>query len=199
MAERRTTEAALQRSRKEHRDIVHYASVGVYQTDPDGKILLANPALARILGYDQPAELIGRNLSDMYWDRAERAALVAQFEPLGGEEFEIEVQWKRSDGSPIWVDLHARSVREAEGRTAYYEGFVYDLTGRKDLERQFLQAQKMEADRPARRRSGARLQQSAHGHPQLRASCSPTAIGTTGESRADVEQIADGGASARPS
>jgi PAS domain S-box-containing protein len=145
IAERRTAEAALQRSRREHRDIVHYASVGVYQTDPDGKILLANPALARIIGYDRPEELIGRNLADMYWDRAERAALVAQFEPLGGEEFGLEVQWKRQDGSPIWVDLHARSVRDAEGRTAYYEGFVYDLTGRKDLERQFHQAQKMEA------------------------------------------------------
>jgi PAS domain S-box-containing protein len=145
IAERRTTEAALQRSRQEHRDIVHYASVGVYQTDPEGKILLANPALARIMGYDQPSDLIGRNLADMYWDRAERAALVAQFEPLGGEEFGIELQWKRSDGSPIWVDLHARSVRDVEGRTAYYEGFVYDLTGRKQLERQFHQAQKMEA------------------------------------------------------
>ena len=145
IAERRTAEAALQRSRREHRDIVHYASVGVYQTDPDGKILLANPALARILGYDQPEELIGRNLTDVYWDRDERAALVAQFEPLGGDEFGIEVQWKRNNGSPIWVDLHARLVRDAEGRTAYYEGFVYDLTGRKQLEKQFHQAQKMEA------------------------------------------------------
>ena len=145
IAERRTTEAALKRSRQEHRDIVHFASVGVYQTDPDGKILLANPALARILGYDQPSDLIGRNLADMYWDRAERAVLVAQFEPLGGKEFGIELQWKRSDGSPVWVDLHARLVRDAEGGTAYYEGFVYDLTGRKELERQFHQAQKMEA------------------------------------------------------
>ena len=145
IAERRAAEAALQQSRREHRDIVHYASVGVYQTDPDGKILLANPALARILGYERPEDLVGRNLADMYWDRAERAALVAQFEPLGGDEFGVELQWKRKDGSPLWVDLHARSVRDAGGRTAYYEGFVYDLTGRKDLERQFHQAQKMEA------------------------------------------------------
>ena len=145
IAERRAAEAALERSRRAHRDIVHYASVGVYQTDPDGKILLANPALAGILGYDRAEELIDRNLADVYWDRSERAALVAQFEPLGGDEFGVEVQWKRHDGSPIWVDLHARSVRDVDGRTAYYEGFVYDLTGRKQLEQQFHQAQKMEA------------------------------------------------------
>jgi two-component system, cell cycle sensor histidine kinase and response regulator CckA len=146
IAERRTAESALEGSRRQHRDIVHYASVGVYQADPDGKILLANPALARILGYDGPEELVGRNLIDqVYWDRTQRAALVAQYEPFGEKEFGLEVQWKRKDGSPIWVDLHARSVREAEGRTAYFEGFIYDLTGRKQLEEQFRQAQKMDA------------------------------------------------------
>src|SRR5688572_19571431 len=146
MAERRTVEAALKASRKQHRDIVQYASVGVYQTDPDGKILLANPALAQILGYDGPEELIGRNVADqVYLDAAQRPALVSKYESLGAREFELEVQWKRRDGTPIWVDLHARSVRAANGDTEYFEGFVYDLTARKRLEDQFRQSQKMEA------------------------------------------------------
>ncbi|HMJ20109.1 MAG TPA: MASE1 domain-containing protein, partial [Gemmatimonadaceae bacterium] len=144
-AERRTAESALQRSRQQHRDIVHYASVGVIQTDPEGTILLANPALARILGYDGPEQLVGRNVADdVYWDRADRAAIVARYELLavaGG----LEVQWKRRDGSPIWIDLHARWVTDAAGGTPYFEGFVYDLTSRKQLEKQFQQAQKMEA------------------------------------------------------
>ncbi len=145
IAERGTAESALQRSRQQHRDIVHYASVGVYQTDPEGEILLANPALARILGYDGPEQLVGRNLADeVYWDQTHRVAHIARYELLadGGG---LEVQWKRKDGSPIWVDLHARSVTDAAGGTPYFEGFVYDLTGRKDLEKQFQQAQKMEA------------------------------------------------------
>ena len=145
ISERRAAEAALKRSRKQHRDIIHYASVGVYQTDPDGEILLANPALAGILGYATPEELVGRNLADMYWDPAQRAALIAHYKPLGGDEFALEVQWKRRDGSPIWIDLHARAVSETDGSTAYYEGFVYDLTERKHVEAQFHQAQKMEA------------------------------------------------------
>jgi PAS domain S-box-containing protein len=146
IAERRTAESALERSRQQHRDIIHYASVGVYQTDPDGKILLANPALARILGYDGPEQLVGRNLADeVYWDRTQRAELLALYAPLGEEQFGLEVQWKHKDGSPMWVDLHARSVKAVAGRTAYVEGFVYDLTGRKQLEDQFRQAQKMEA------------------------------------------------------
>ena len=145
IAERRTAESALRRSRQQHQDIVHYASVGVLQTDPDGKILLANPALARILGYDGPEQLIGRDMaSDVYWDRAQRSAIVAKFDSVG-EVTPSEVQWKRRDGSPIWVDVHGRSVRDGADGTIYFEGFVFDLTGRKSLELQFWQAQKMEA------------------------------------------------------
>ena len=69
IAERRGTELELQRSRQQHRDIVHYASVGIFQSTPDGVIVLANPALARILGYDDPNQLIGRNVTEaIYWD-----------------------------------------------------------------------------------------------------------------------------------
>ncbi len=144
-AERRAAELALQRSRKQHLDIVHYASVGVLQTDPQGKILLANPALARILGYDSPEQLIGLDMvGDVYWDPAQRAATIARFESIGaGDAF--EVQFKRKDGSPIWVDVFGRSVSDGAGGTAYLEGFIYDLTARKNLELQFQQAQKMEA------------------------------------------------------
>ena len=142
--ERQGAEAALQRSRQQHRDIVHYASVGVIQTDPDGTILLANPALAAIVGYSAPEELVGRNtLEALYWDPSERTDFVRRIEQPEGAG--TEMQWKRKDGSPVWVDVHARAVKDAAGNTAYFEGFVYDLTGRKSLEGQFRQAQKMEA------------------------------------------------------
>jgi PAS domain S-box-containing protein len=144
-AERRTAETSLQRSRQQHRDIVYYASVGVIQTDREGKILLANPALARMLGYDGPEDLLGANVvNDVYWDATQHAAIIARYD-LVADGAALEVQWKRKDGSPTWVDLQARAVKDAEGRTAYMEGFVYDLTARKKLERQFQQAQKMEA------------------------------------------------------
>jgi len=145
IAERRTAESALRRSRQQHQDIVHFASVGVIQTDSEGKILLANPALAEILGYDGPEQMIGLNVADdVYWDQAEREPILARYELLA-EGDAIEVQWKRKDGSPIWIDLHGRSVRGGPDGMSYFEGFVYDLTGRKNLELQFRQAQKMEA------------------------------------------------------
>ena len=145
IGERRATELELQRSREQHRDIVHYASVGIFQSTPDGVIVLANPALARILGYDDPNALIGRNVTEaIYWDSTERSGLLSRVESLA-EGAELEMQWKRADGSAIWVDLHARAVKDSAGNTAYFEGFVYDLTSRKNLEGQFRQVQKMEA------------------------------------------------------
>ena len=143
IAERRTVESALQRSRQQHQDIVNYASVGVLQTDLQGKIILANPALARILGYEKAEQLLGLNMADdVYWDHLQRRAIVERFDDLGAGGA-VEIQWKRKDGSPIWVDVHGRSVRD--GATPYFEGFIYDLTSRKQLESQFRQAQKMEA------------------------------------------------------
>ena len=145
IAERRAAESALRRSRQQHQDVVHYASVGVLRTDTEGKILLANPALARILGYDEPEQLIGLDMAgDVYWDPMQRSAIVARFESVG-EMTPLEAQWKRRDGSPIWIDVHGRLVRDGADGTAYFEGFVFDLTGRKNLELQFRQAQKMEA------------------------------------------------------
>ena len=143
IAERRTVESALQRSRQQHQDIVNYASVGVLQTDLQGKIILANPALARILGYEKAEHLLGLNMADdVYWDSTQRGAVVERFDDLGGGGA-VEIQWKRKDGSPIWVDAHGRAVRD--GAAPYFEGFIYDLTSRKQLESQFRQAQKMEA------------------------------------------------------
>ena len=143
IAERRTAESALQRSRQQHQDIVNYASVGVLQTDLQGTIILANPALARILGYERPENLIGLKMAEeIYWDPTQRDSVVGRFDGVGSGDA-VEVQWKRQDGSPIWVDVHGRSVRD--GVAPYFEGFIYDLTSRKQLESQFRQAQKMEA------------------------------------------------------
>jgi PAS domain S-box-containing protein len=143
-AERGASEIALEQSRQQHRDIVQYASVGVLQTDLNGKILLANPALARILGYDGPEDLIGRDMTaEVYWDPTQRPTTVDRFSNPEGDAF--EVHWKRKDGTPVWVDVSGRTVTNGTSGRVTLEGFVYDLTARKKLELQFQQAQKMEA------------------------------------------------------
>src|SRR5690242_11907369 len=57
ITERRHAEEQLRRTQREFRDIFELAAVGIFRSSRDGRILLANPAFARMLGYDAPAEM----------------------------------------------------------------------------------------------------------------------------------------------
>ena len=133
VTERKHAEQALQQSEEKYRNIFNFASVGIYQSTRDGRIITANDTLARILGYEAPDELLTRNLGEeVYFDKEERATLIDRFEP-NGLPTNHEVLWRRKDGSPIWVQLNVHSVISPRG-SMYFEGFVYDITERKRAE-----------------------------------------------------------------
>jgi PAS domain S-box-containing protein len=141
LTERRHAEAERRRSESRYRELFESAPVGIYQTTRDGQFLTVNPALARILGYDSAAELQRKNIREVYLDPAERETLIAQYGPHGAAA-DIEVFWKRRDGTPIRIQLNARAVAD---NPMYFEGFVHDVTERAQLEDQLRQSQKMEA------------------------------------------------------
>jgi GAF domain-containing protein len=58
------------------------------------------------------------------WDQ-----LIARFEQ-SGQPHRVELQWKRRDGSPIWVELRTHVVREPTGRVRYFENFAHEITER---------------------------------------------------------------------
>jgi PAS domain S-box-containing protein len=151
VTERMRAEEALRQSEQKYRDIFDFATVGIYQSRHDGSLITVNAPLAEILDYDSPEDLLRHNLDEIYADPAERRALIARFEPAG-KAHRQEVLWKRKDGTPIWLELDARAVRNADGTTRYFEGFVHDVSERKKseeekrrLQEQLVQAQKMEA------------------------------------------------------
>ncbi len=134
----RPTEAedALRRERDKYRGIVENATEGIFQTTPDGRYLSANPALARIYGYESPDELI-RGLSDigrqLYIEpgrRAEFARLMRENGRVAG--FEAQVRCR--DGKIIWIVENARAVHGDSGELLYYEGTVADVSQRKAAE-----------------------------------------------------------------
>jgi two-component system, cell cycle sensor histidine kinase and response regulator CckA len=141
---RKLAAEALLRSEAQYRAIVESAPVGIYQTTPDGRVLAANQALADIVAASSRDDLIGSNIARLYANSGEREALIGQHRPeTAGTP--IELEWRRLDGAPIWVQLAARAIADAAGRTVYWEGFVYDISERKRLESQLSQAQKMES------------------------------------------------------
>jgi len=143
---RRESETALRASEASYTTLVEQAPVGIYRSTPTGRFLSANPALARILGYSTPQELLALDMArDVYADADERRRLVAQDTYTNQVYEELEATWKKKDGTRIRVQLSVRASRKPDGQVEFYEAFVRDITNQRQLEAQLAQAQKMEA------------------------------------------------------
>jgi len=141
---RKAAEEALRRSEAEHRGMVEYAPLGIYQSNPDGRFLTVNRALVAMLGYASAEELLPLSIpGDVYAVPEERERLVAQF--AARDNAQTETQWKRKDGTLVTVRLNVRLVRYSSGQIECFEGLVEDVTEQRSLENQFRQAQRLEA------------------------------------------------------
>jgi PAS domain S-box-containing protein len=141
---RRRAEERLRESEARYRGLVEGSIQGVL-IHQDGKIRYANPACARLFGYDNSAGLL-----DLDWQvlvaPEHRPALAARVEAcLRGEEVAAHPGWQgvRRDGTRIWLEsiVSPMSWRDRSAAVA----FLNDITGRKQLEEQLRQSQKMEA------------------------------------------------------
>jgi PAS domain S-box-containing protein len=135
---------ALRRAEQKYRSIFENATEGIFQTTPEGKYLSANPALARMYGYDSPEELLA-DLTDisrqLYVEPDRRRKFTSAMCNDGRiQDFESEIY--RRDGSVIWISENARAVHdEINGELLYYEGMVQDITRRKGAEQARKQAE----------------------------------------------------------
>ncbi len=133
---RRAAERELGAAEAKYRAIFDNALEGIFQNTPEGVFLSANPALARMLGFASPEELMHeRNdlAQQSYADPAERAEFQRLLEEQGVVS-NFEYQVRRKDQSKIWVSENVRAVRDPAGKTLYYEGSVQDITARKHSE-----------------------------------------------------------------
>ena len=118
------------------RSIVQNAVEGIFQSTPDGHYLLVNPALAKMYGYASPEELLAevRDISRMIYVDASARQKFKRLMEEHGEVRGLEYKVRRRDGQLIWISEHARAVRNELGRVIYYEGFVQDISKRKEDE-----------------------------------------------------------------
>jgi PAS domain S-box-containing protein len=138
------SEAQIRALEERYRSLFDRADYGICRATLDGRILDANPALARMLGYQSPAELANLDLAAALWeDAAERQRLLNQFRAQ--ERLVGETCWRRQDGKLITVRLNAVVSHNPAGAADAMEVIVEDITERRALEEQFRQSQKMEA------------------------------------------------------
>ena len=127
---------ALKEQGKQHetnyRSLVERAPYGIFQATPDGKVLMANPALVEMLGCETRDAVLNLNLfTDL--NQEPDAAWVEQYrrgEPIDG----VEAGWKRRDGRPQTARLSSRPVRGKEGVLARSDLIAENITERKRTE-----------------------------------------------------------------
>jgi PAS domain S-box-containing protein len=139
---RMAAEQALADEKNTHEQIVDLAPMGILQTRPDGTLLAANRAFARILGYPTKAELIGVDVTRaIYYDPEDRDRILRQGSPPGCRE--AHVRFRKKDGSPVWVHLTGRAIWDPKGEVIRYDTFVRDISDdkRAQEERDLLHAE----------------------------------------------------------
>ena len=142
--ERDRAENELRFSEEHFRTIVERAPYGIYAAAEDGNLVLANPAMVLMLGYDTVEEVLALNtVRDIYADPQERRRALQHWES-SSHATPFETTWKRKDRKLITVRLAGRRLTPGAS-LAMHEVFVENVTEQRVLERQFQQAQRMEA------------------------------------------------------
>ncbi len=139
------TKEALQKSELKFRTIFERTALGIGLFNMNGKLMESNPSLQRILGYNGK-ELYGKALNELVHPEDEMIDLEPYRRLLSGrqEHYYTEKRYIRKDSSVIWGRLNVSLVRDKEGEPLYTIHMIDDITEWKQMEIQFLQAQKME-------------------------------------------------------
>jgi two-component system cell cycle sensor histidine kinase/response regulator CckA len=133
ISERRRADEKLRRSEERYRSLFEGLPVGLFRSTPDGRFLDANSAFTRLLGCPDIETLLNMPATEFYRDPKERMQWKKLTEKEDGSHA-YEVQWKKLDGTTIWVRESARTVKDAEGNVLYYEGAAEDITEQKRAE-----------------------------------------------------------------
>jgi len=131
---RKRAEAALRESEERYHGLFEGVPVGLYRTTPAGRMLDANSALVRTLGYPSLEALLETNVGDIYLDPEERRRWQRMMTEGSGSVQSFEAAVRRFDGAVIWVRFTARAVHGEDGEILRYEGALEDVTDRRRAE-----------------------------------------------------------------
>ena len=140
VTEQRRAEAAVRQSEELLRGILDNLQDAYVRTGPDGRFIMVSPSAARLYGFDSADEMIGLPAESLYADRADREAMFEQLRERG-HVVDYVGRGLKTDGSTFWVSLNAQFLRDDEGEAAGTEGFIRDITERKQTEQALRQSE----------------------------------------------------------
>jgi PAS domain S-box-containing protein len=142
LSRRKRIEEMLRKGAERYRNLFENSPIGIYRTNPDGRILMANPTLIRMLGYNSFNELVSSPLKrgdyePTYLKKRLRKRLEKEERVRG-----FEVKWRRRGNSVVFMRENAKAIRAADGTVLYYEGTVEDISEQKKAEEKIQSYQK---------------------------------------------------------
>jgi two-component system, cell cycle sensor histidine kinase and response regulator CckA len=144
ITERKRVDDALRQSEANFRAMIE-GTYGVYRATPEGRLLVVNDALVKMLGYESAEELLALNLATDIFDNGEYTPLMFD-QPGTRKQFaKVEAHWKRKDGKILPVELSGRAVRDDSGKMLYFEVIAENVSNVRGVEQRLRHVQKMEA------------------------------------------------------
>ena len=134
-------EAQIRESEEKFKSIYENSTIGLYRSTPSGKILMVNPALVKMLGYENEDELLMIDLSispnvfeserQKFLNKIGKTGFINGFETI----------WKKKDGQLIYVRESAKSFIDDTGNISYFIGSVEDISERRKAEMALLESE----------------------------------------------------------
>ncbi|MEX0684675.1 MAG: response regulator [Balneolales bacterium] len=124
---------ALETSHQRYHKLVEQIPDSIYRSTPEGKLLMANRAFVKMLGYEDMEEVLALDIpSEIYNLNTDRQVTLESYDQ--DNVFTNTIRLRKKDGSLIWAEEHSRKVVGEDGETIYYEGVIRDITHRKQTE-----------------------------------------------------------------
>lgn len=138
ITDRKLTERALEESEYKYRQIVELAEEGIWLIDSKARTTYVNQAMARMLGYSE-LEMFGRALFDFMDEEGKQSANDQSDRRKQGMAERHELRLKSKDGKDVWTYMSTSPVMDEKGNLLSSCALVYNITDRKEIERQMLQ------------------------------------------------------------
>lgn len=121
-------------SEAKYRSLVENIQDTLYRHDMEGKFTFINPSGARLLGYDYPAEVIGKNIAEEFYYHPDPDNLLLKKLQMDGKVTNYELTLKHRNGSPVFISTNSHLFYDGAGNVLGVEGLFTDITQRKLFE-----------------------------------------------------------------
>ena len=147
MTAARALDRELREREEKYRSLFENSLIGICRSTPDGRFTAINPALAEMLGYESPEEILRlTGAKEVFMDPSERDRLLQEVEGMRGGALRIrEVLLKKKTGRPLIATVSMKAIKDSSGKTVAYESQVQDLSDLKDLEERLRHRERLAA------------------------------------------------------